>query len=141
MAGTAGLSVRGEDAAYPARRTFLHSKNRWYVLLVCMRWRTLLLTLPAQLLYGVVYAAFGHQRGHVRDWWRGKWELWKLLPKAVRARGPAQRGRTVPDRALLVALPMTLNPGLAKRGAAAALRRGLDGFFAAYWAVVRRLCG
>ena len=139
-AGTAGLSVRGEGA-YPGRRTFLHSKNRWYVLITCMRWRTLILTIPAQLLYGVVYAAFGWQRGHVRDWFSGKWELLKLLPAAVRARGPAQKGRTVPDRELLVALPMTLNPGLAERGAKASLRRGLDRFFAGYWRVVRRLCG
>jgi len=140
-AGTAGLSVRGEGSVYSGRRTFLHSKNRWYVLITCMRWRTLLLTVPAQLLYGVVYALFGWQRGHVRDWLRGKWELFKLLPVAVRARGPAQRGRTVPDRELLVAAPMTLNPGLAERGARAALRRGLDRFFAGYWRVVRRLCG
>lgn len=140
-AGTAGLSVRGEGGTYSGRRTFLHSKNRWYVLITCMRWRTLVLTVPAQLLYGVVYAMFGWQRGHVRDWLRGKWELFKLLPVAVRARGPAQRGRTVPDRELLVAAPMTLNPGLAERGARAALRRGLDRFFAGYWRVVRRLCG
>ncbi|HLQ38677.1 MAG TPA: glycosyltransferase, partial [Planctomycetota bacterium] len=140
-AGTAGLSLRKAADLYPARRTFLHSRNRWYVLLTCMRWRTLLLTLPAQLLYGVVYAAFGHRRGHVRDWWRGKWDLCKLLPAAVRARGAAQRGRTVADRDILVALPMTLNPGLADRGAAAALRRGLDRLFALYWRLVRRLCG
>ena len=140
-AGTVGLSMRGEGAAYPGRRTFLHSRNRWYVLLVCMRWRTLLLTAPAQLLYGVVYAAFGHQRGHMRDWWRAKWDLLKLIPTALRARGPAQRGRTVADRDLLVAAPMTLNPGLAERGASAALRRGLDRLFAGYWWLVRRLCG
>ena len=141
LAGTAGLSVRGGAAAYPGRRTYLHSKNRWYVLITCMRWRTLLLTVPAQLLYGVVYALFGWQRGHVGDWLRGKWELLKLLPTAVRARGPAQRGRTVPDRDLLVALPMTLNPGLAEGGARGALRRSLDRFFAGYWKLVRRLCG
>lgn len=139
-AGTAGLSVRGEGR-YPGRRTYLHSKNRWYVLITCMRWRTLLLTMPAQLLYGVVYAAFGLKRGHLGDWLRGKWELLRLLPRAVKARGPAQRGRTVPDRELLVAAPLTLNPGLADKGFGAALRRGLDRFFAGYWRVVRRLCG
>jgi hypothetical protein len=47
----------------------------------------------------------------------------------------------VPDRELLVAAPVTLNPGLAERGAAAALRRWLDRFFAGYWKCVRRLCG
>jgi hypothetical protein len=71
------LSVRGEGR-YPGRRTFLHSRNRWYVLLTCMRWRTFWLTVPAQLLYGVVYAAFGVRRGHLGDWLRGKWELLKL---------------------------------------------------------------
>ncbi len=141
LAGTAGLSMRGEGARYPGRRTFLHSRNRWYVLLVCMRWRTFFLTMPAQLLYGAVYAAFGHRRGHWRDWWSAKGELLRLIPKALRARGPAQRGRTVPDRQLLVAAPMTLNPGLAERGAAASVRRLLDRFFAAYWWLVRRLCG
>lgn len=140
LAGTAGLSVRGEGR-YPGRRTFLHSRNRWYVLLTCMRWRTFWLTVPAQLLYGVVYAAFGVRRGHLGDWLRGKWELLCLLPKAIRARKQAQQGRTVPDRDLLIAAPVTLNPGLAEKGFAAALRRGLDHFFCGYWKVVRRLCG
>ena len=139
-AGTAGLSVRGE-ATYPGRRTYLHSKNRWYVLFTCMRWRTLLLTVPAQLVYGVVYAAFGVGRGHLGSWVRGKWELLCLLPKAIAARGPAQRGRTVPDRELLVAAPMTLNPGLADKGAGAWLRRAMDRFFGVYWRLVRGLCG
>lgn len=139
-AGTVGLSVRGE-AKYPGKRTYLHSKNRWYVLFTCMRWRTLLLTVPAQLAYGVVYAAFGVGRGHLGSWLKGKWELLCLLPKAIAARGPAQRGRTVPDRELLVAAPMTLNPGLADKGAGAALRRGMDRFFSVYWRLVRGLCG
>lgn len=139
-AGTVGLSVRGV-ANYPGKRTYLHSKNRWYVLFTCMRWRTLILTVPAQLAYGVVYAAFGVGRGHLGSWLRGKWQLLKLLPKAIRARGPAQRGRTVPDRELLVALPMTLNPGLADKGAGAKLRRAMDRFFSVYWRLVRGLCG
>ena len=139
-AGTAGLSVRGE-ASYPGKRTYLHSKNRWYVLFTCMRWRTLLLTAPAQLVYGVVYAGFGLRSGHLGSWLKGKWALLTLLPRAFAARGPAQRGRTVPDRDLLVAAPMTLNPGLADKGAGAALRRGMDRFFSVYWRLVRGLCG
>lgn len=141
LGGTAGLSVRSAEDVYPGRRTQLHSRNRWYVLLTCMRWRTFWLTVPAQLLYGAVYAAFGHQRGHMRDWWRGKWELLRLIPTAVRERRSAQHGRCVADRDLLVALPMTLNPGLAERGAAAHLRRVLDRCFVGYWRFVRRFCG
>ena len=140
LAGTVGLSVRGE-ARYPGKRTYLHSKNRWYVLFTCMKWRTLLLTIPAQLVYGVVYAVFGAGRGHLGAWIRGKWELLCLLPKAIAARGPAQRGRTIPDRDLLVASPMTLNPGLADTGVGAFVRRTMDRFFAFYWRLIRGLCG
>jgi GT2 family glycosyltransferase len=140
-AGTAGLSIRSTADAYPGRRTFLHSRNRWYVLLTCMRWRTFLLTIPAQLVYGAVYAAFGHGRGHVGDWWRGKWELLRMLPSALRARRQAQNGRVVADRDLLVALPLTLNPGLAETGFRGWLRRALDRGLACYWRTVRRLCG
>ena len=89
----------------------------------------------------LLYAAFGVGRGHLGDWLRGKWELLCLLPTAVRARRIAQRGRTVPDRELLIAAPVTLNPGLAEKGAKALLRRSMDRFFAIYWGAVRRLCG
>jgi hypothetical protein len=106
-----------------------------------MRWRTLLLTLPAQLIYGVAYAAFGHRRGHVRHWWRGKWALLKMIPEALRRRVAVQKGRTVPDRELLVADPLTLNPGIAESGVAYRLRTTMNRFFALYWRMVRGLCG
>lgn len=141
LAGTAGLSIRGAGAEYPALRTYLHSRNRWYVLLTCMRWRTLLLTLPAQLVYGVAYAAFGHRRGHVGDWWRGKWALLKMIPQALRRRVAVQKGRTVADRELLVADPLTLNPGIAEGVVACRLRNTMNHFFAVYWWMVRGLCG
>ena len=47
----------------------------------------------------------------------------------------------MPDRELLVDLPMTANPGLADRGAKGLVRRGLDRFFALWWRFVRRACG
>jgi len=141
LGGTAGLSMRSEKDAYPARRTELHSRNRWYVLLTCMRWRTLLLTLPAQLLYGFVFAVFAHLRGHGLAWWRSKFFLLADLPRILKARREAQRGRTVPDRALLVCDAMTVHPGLADSGWKAALRRSMDRFFAVWWRCVRGLCG
>jgi GT2 family glycosyltransferase len=36
--GTAGLSMRGGSATYPERRTRLHSRNRWILLLECLHW-------------------------------------------------------------------------------------------------------
>lgn len=137
--GTAGLSLRESSDPYPARRTFLHSRNRPRVLLACMHWRTLLLTLPAQLLYGFVHFGFALRRGHVRAWLRGKWDLLRGLPALLRRRRRIQALRVVPDRAILIAAPLTLNPTVAAR--TGTLRRCLDAAWIGYWRVVRRLCG
>ncbi len=138
--GTAGLSFRSPDARYAARRTYLHARNRWLVLLACMRWRTLILTGPAQCLYALVYTAFAMSRGHVVAPIRG--HLAGLAGVfRVRTLRAAQRGRTVADRDLLCAFPMTANPGLADHGPKALLRRGLDRLFAGWWRLVRRACG
>lgn len=138
--GTAGLSFRSPDARYASRRAFLHARNRWIVLLQCARWRTLALTAPAQLVYAVVYLGFAATRGGFLAAIRGHFAALGALPRALRNRR-VQKGRTVPDRALLVAAPISANPGLADRGLAAALRRGLDRFVAFWWTLVRRLCG
>jgi GT2 family glycosyltransferase len=138
--GTAGLSVRSADAPYTAQRTFLHCRNRWLVIASCMRWRTLLLTLPAQLVYAVAYLAFALSRGSFLAGVRGHLVACLMLPKAIGWRR-LQRGRVVPDRELLVADAMTLHPGVADHGLKARVRRALDRSFELYWRLVRGWCG
>jgi GT2 family glycosyltransferase len=139
--GTAGLSFRSPEARYAGRRVTLHTRNRWLLLLRCMRWRTLVLTMPIQLLYAFVYTAFAASRGALLAALRGHMEAALALPWALRARRSIQERRQVADRDLLVALPMTANPGLADRGIKAAIRRGLDWTCRVWWALVRPLCG
>jgi len=139
--GTEGLSMRGERARYPERRTFLHSRNRWILLLTCLHWRTLLLTLPAQLAYGLVHLGFATGQGHFTAWWRGKLDLCRMLPDLWRRRRVVQRHRRAADRTLLVAAPFTFNPQIARRGAGARVRRVMDAFFIGYWRCVGWACG
>jgi GT2 family glycosyltransferase len=139
--GTAGLSLRSEQAAYPARRVFLHTRNRALLLRTCMHWRTLLVTWPARAVYGVAQLAFSIARGHLGAWLEAQVELVRLLPETLRARRIVQRSRVVADRDLLIAEPLTLNPGIASRGIGAAVRRTLDAAFCGWWRLVRGLCG
>lgn len=138
--GTADLSMR-DSAAMPEIRTYYHSRNRWILLLTCLRLRSLLVLLPAQLVYAAVHFAFAVSKGHGIAWWRGKWGVVRLLPQIRRWRRVSQRTRVVRDRDLLVAKPMTLNPGIAEGGAARVVRRTLDRFYALYWKLARPLCG
>jgi GT2 family glycosyltransferase len=139
--GTAGLSFRSPEARYAGRRVALHTRNRWLLLMRCMRWRTLVLTAPIQLLYAFVYTGFAASRGAFLAALRGHCEALVALPWALRARREVQERRRVADRDLLVALPMTANPGLADRGPKALIRRGLDGACRVWWAIVRPFAG
>ena len=138
--GTAGLSLRS-GAPMPAARTYYHSRNRWAVLLTCLHWRSLLVLMPAQLLYACVHLMFAVANGHGLAWIRGKLALVPLLPTILRWRSAAQRGRRARDRDLLVAAPLSLNPGIADVGMKAALRRALDSCYAFHWSLTRWLCG
>jgi hypothetical protein len=145
--GTAGLSRRGPGARYPARRVYLHSRNRGLVLLSCLRWRTLLLTLPSQLLYGALYFAFALGQGHVLAWWRGKLDQVALLPAAFARRRSLRSAlraagvRGVPDRELLLAGRLTLNPGLTERGFWGSVLSLCEWLWGANWKLLRWACG
>ncbi len=139
--GTKGISFRDPLGPYPARRVFLHSRNRWLVLLTSLRLRTLLVLLPAQLCYGLVQFVFATVKLHPLAWLSGKVSQVRWLVKVPQWRLAAQSGRKVRDRDLLVGDALTLNPGLADRGVAAFLRRCLSGLFTSYWKLFRGLCG
>jgi GT2 family glycosyltransferase len=139
--GTQGLSMRGAHAQYPERRTYLHSRNRWILLLTCLHWRTLLLTMPAQLAYAVVHLAFAVKQRHLRAWLRGKRDLWRLWPELRARRRVVQATRVVRDRDLLVAQPFTFNPQIGRGGLGAVVRRAMDVCFIGYWRLVRWACG
>ncbi len=135
--GTQGLSMRGEGAAFPARRAYYHSRNRMLVLLTTARWRTLLVTLPSHALYELVHFLFALAHGHALPWIRGKLSRLTLLRAALRRRRARQHARVVADRELFVAAPLTTNPGLAERGLAAGVRRVLDRCFRWNWQLAR----
>lgn len=137
--GTAGLSLRA-GAAMPARRTYYHSRNRPAVLLTCLSWRSLLVLLPAQALYTAVHFAFALAQGHAFAWVRGRLALVALFPDVLRWRRAAQRARVVRDRDLLVAAPLTLNPGIAESKGGRRVRALLDRIYAGWWRLVRPLC-
>ena len=72
--GTAGISYR-DGPAYPERRAFLHSRNRWRLLLRNHSTRALLLGLPGILAYELVWFGFALRKGLVAPWLAGKREV------------------------------------------------------------------
>ena len=137
--GTAGLSFRG--GGYPAKRVFLHARNRRWILCKCYRVRTLLLILPAFALYECVWVVFALKNGELGAQLAGRLAFLRALPRLSRARAAVQAQRRRTDRELLVGGPLVLSPALTARGGARGAAALLDRVLRAWWRAVRPLCG
>ena len=138
--GTPGMSFRG--ARYPERRAYLHAKNRWIIVGKSYAARTLLVALPALVVYELVWAVFALGQGHLGATLRGKLDFLReeLAPtRAKRAR--VQAARRVRDRELLVGGPLTFSPQLVAKPFARRLAGALSACFRGWWTVVRWAAG
>ena len=137
--GTAGLSFRGGD--YPARRAYLHSRNRWRLMAICYRLRTLLVALPGLLVYELAWLAFVTIGGHLGPHLRGKRDFLRQLGGILDRRQALQRRRVVPDRRLVVPGPLTFSPSLVASGPARFAAGALSFVLSAWWRLAGRLAG
>ncbi len=137
--GTPGISFRGK-VGYPQRRAFLHSRNRWIYLFKCHQWSTLVLSLPALVLYELAWAPFTLLSGTFTGYLRGKWAFLRSLPRTLRKRREVQRRRQRADRDLLVGGPLTIAPQLDSGGLRSFVLALLNVALSAWWSLIRPLC-
>ena len=135
--GTAGLSFRPGAPSYPARRAFLHGRNRTYLVLKNYSWPALLASLPGRVLYGLVYGAFALRRGAWGSYLQGRWELLSLLPSAWRHRRALAGVRRVSDRRLLCADDLTISPVIARGPLEARLEKAFNVALRGLWRATR----
>ncbi len=131
--GTPGISFRG--GAYPERRVFLHSRNRWIHLAKNYRLWTLFLAAPGLCVYEAAWFVFAAKQGSLGAWFRGKGAFFGHARRLWQKRRKARRMRKVGDRRLLVGGPLTLSPGIA--GGQGLGAKVLDGVLRAWWGLVR----
>jgi hypothetical protein len=136
--GTRGISFRGETS-YPRMRAFYHSRNRWLLILKYYQAWTIVVFLPAILVYEVVWFTFCLLQRTPWEYFRGKISLLSILPAVLRSRGRIQRERVVPDREILRAGALSFWPTLVQSRARRAAKRALEAFFGGYFRLVRPL--
>jgi GT2 family glycosyltransferase len=137
--GTAGLSFRPGAPSYPARRAYLHARNRPYLVLKNYSWPAILATWPGRCAYALVYMIFTIRRGVLGSYLRGRWELLGLLPRALRLRRELAGRRVVADRSLLVATDLSISPVIARSRLEARLEKAFNVGLRAWWRLARCL--
>ncbi|MEM7212889.1 MAG: glycosyltransferase, partial [Pseudomonadota bacterium] len=138
--GTPGLSFRNVGA-YPVQRAQLTMRYRLATILIHYRLRTLLLLLPALMLYEIATFVVAVRRGWSRQWAQS-W-LWQIQNGSAIAsrRRRMRRLRKVPDRKLLIGGPPPLAPGTLESTLERGLVRMLSQLLNAYWRLVKTWIG
>jgi GT2 family glycosyltransferase len=134
-AGTTGLSFR-RGGAYPPRRAYYFTRNRWHLVWKTFSARTLVLALPAFALYELAWILFLAGKGCLGTYLSAIARLLRDAPSLRRKRRRFQAHRVTSDREVLSARPLTL---LVQGERASAPARLLSALLAAWWRVIRPL--
>jgi len=139
-AGTPGLSFRGEGE-YPLRRVYLSTRHRVLTLLIHYKTRTLLVLLPALVLFEISCLLVVLLQGWSRAWAKAwTWQLrnWRLIRQR---RKRAQQTRILGDRELLAGGSIPLAPGFVRSRISGLVAAVLSWIMNGYWHIVHRWIG
>lgn len=134
--GTAGVSYR-PGGKLTHRRARLLSRNRWVLMLKTYAWPTLLLTMPAHLVYELVQAAFLTVKGQPHGYLLGKVDVLRDLGAILRGRRAVKRLRRVRDGELLGFRGFSFVPLLEAGAVGRAILGALNAGFGGWWKLVR----
>ena len=137
--GTRGISYRPGTQSYPSRRAYLHARNRAYLVIKNYSWPALLLSWPGRCVYALVWAVFAATRGVLLDYLRGRLDLLRLVPRALRERRRLAGARRVGDGRLLGSDDLTFSPVITRKPFEAGLEGVLNGILRGWWRLVRPL--
>lgn len=119
-------------------RAFGQVRNRWFILLTQYSIKTLILIIPALIIYEIFLLSFMTLKGMPHLYFKGNINVIKNLGRIIKNRRVIQATRKVPDRELLTSGDMYISPALLKNSVLKIGVRVLNGFFNGYWKVVER---
>ena len=112
-------------------------RNRLWFIMKTYNWRTLLVTLPALLLYQLAIFAFLISKGQGLGYVRGVWLAFAALPAVLAKRRAFMKIKRKRDRSVLSAKGIDLMGDVGMKGFKKIIADFLNLFFKAYWALTR----
>ena len=135
--GVAGLS--SSEVRYSSRRAFYVFRNRWLVILKIYALRTIIVIAPALVLFELVTILFAVRKRVVKPYLRAWASVIKNRHRIREKRRAIQASRTVRDKDLLNAHPLTLGRATTEGVLEATLTSFLSAILENYWRVAWHL--
>jgi GT2 family glycosyltransferase len=135
-----GAKARHREKPRGTSKVFYQVRNRWYYILKLYAWRTILLSIPALLVYEFSQAVFLATRGAAKDYLRGTLAAIADIPCILRKRRQFQPLKRVRDQDWLRAGKIYMPDVLAKGRTVLSLKAVSDLVYGMYWRLIRPLC-
>ena len=119
-------------------KVFYQVRNRWLMLLTTFSLRTILLALPALILYEFSLMGFLLMKGRFFDYLKALLDVIVHFSKVIERRRDIQQRRQIPDRDLIDCTTFNMRKDLMGNNAIALLKTSLDRFFSLYWKLIYR---
>ncbi|MEL7039053.1 MAG: glycosyltransferase family 2 protein [Cyanobacteria bacterium J06592_8] len=117
-------------------KVFYQVRNRWYFILTTYSLKTLLLLIPAFLVYELFLAAFLLLKGKITEYFQAIIAVFQSFSRLMRKRRKAQACKIRSDRELLQSKALYMRGDLLKNPILAKVKSGLDQFFRLYWKLI-----
>lgn len=120
-------------------KVFFQIRNRWYVMLTTYSWRTLVLLVPALIVYELSLVFFLLIKGGFIDYIKAVSKVFISLPIILEKRTSIQALKKVPDRNVLYCASVNMRGDLIKNPFVSVAKSFMDGFFSSYWKLICRV--
>ena len=112
-------------------------RNRWWFILKTYHFRTLVVLMPAILLYQTAIFGFCLLKGQLFDFIRGSAAVIPSLPKVLKKRKMVMRNKRIRDKQVLCGRPIDLMGDTGGSGIVALGSKLLNTVFSIYWLFAR----
>ena len=119
-------------------KVFYQIRNRWCLMLTTYSWKTIILLIPALVVYEASLIAFLTIKGRIGEYARAIYHVISDLPQILERRQEIQQLRKLPDREIIHSAAMNIRGDLVENKVIAFLKSLLDSFFSLYWKLVYR---
>lgn len=117
-------------------KVFYQVRNRWYFILTTYSLKTLLLLIPAFLVYELCLAIFLIFKGKTTEYFQAIFAIFTSFSRLMQKRRKAQACKIRSDRELLKSKALYMRGDLLKNPILAKVKFGLDQFFRLYWKLI-----
>ncbi|NET43252.1 glycosyltransferase family 2 protein [Okeania sp. SIO2B3] len=117
-------------------KVFYQVRNRWYFIITLYSLRTLILSIPAFVVYEFFLISFLLLKGAIKDYVSAILAVFSVWSDLMQKRQSIQSLRKVSDKEVLFADPMFLGRDLLDNPVLKFLKSLLDTFFSLYWKLI-----